>query len=78
MKLLDRLPWIWLMLIAAWMAVAPGFPEPHLVEKVRMLTSGTLTKALDIFDLIFHVAPLLVLLATTLRWAALRRTKTST
>ena len=65
------------MLIAAWMAVAPVFPEPHLVEKVRMLTSGTLTTPLDIFDLIFHVAPLLVLLAKTLRWAALRRTKTS-
>jgi hypothetical protein len=58
MTLLDRLPWIWLVLIAAWMAVAPVLPEPHLVEKVRMLTSGTLSTALDIFDLIFHIAPI--------------------
>jgi hypothetical protein len=66
------------VLIAAWMAVAPVLPEPHLVEKVRMLTSGTLSTALDIFDLIFHIAPMLVLSAKSLRWVALRRTKTST
>jgi hypothetical protein len=34
---LDRLPWIWLLPVAAWLAVAPITPEPHLVEKLRLL-----------------------------------------
>ena len=55
---LDRLPWIWLLLLAAWMAVAPITPEPHLVEKLRLLVRGELVQALDIFDLALHAAPL--------------------
>ena len=73
MKLLDRLPWIWVILIAAWLAVAPIAPEPHLVAKLRMLASGTLTQALDIFDLLFHLVPLCVLVAKVVRWSYLRR-----
>ena len=48
---LDRLPWIWLLLLAAWMALAPITPEPHLVEKLRLLAQGALVRPLDIFDL---------------------------
>ncbi len=73
MKLLDRLPWAWVALIAAWLAVAPVFPEPHLIEKLRMLMAGTLVKALDIFDLVLHAAPLVVLIAKSTRWLARRR-----
>jgi hypothetical protein len=43
------------------MALAPFTPEPHLVEKLRMLFQGTLTRPLDVFDLLFHVAPILLL-----------------
>jgi hypothetical protein len=67
---LDRLPWVWLLLAAAWLAVAPVFPEPHLVEKLRMLGQGTLTRPLDIFDLLMHAAPLgLVALKAWRQWA---------
>ncbi len=68
---LDRFPLIWLILLAVWMGVAPVSPEPHLVEKLRMLQMGTLVRALDIFDLLMHAAPLL-LLAIKLwrRWRA--------
>jgi hypothetical protein len=57
---LDRLPWIWLLLLAAWMAIAPITPEPHLVEKLRLLVRGALVRPLDIFDLVMHATPLLL------------------
>jgi hypothetical protein len=59
---LDKIPLGLLILIAAWMAIAPIVPEPHLIEKVRMLSQGTLTRPLDIFDLCLHTAPIVLLL----------------
>jgi len=61
MGLLDRFPLGWLIAIALWLAVAPIVPEPHLIEKLRMLSQGTLTRPLDIFDLLLHSVPLLLL-----------------
>jgi hypothetical protein len=55
---LDRLPWTWLLLLAVWMAIAPITPEPHLVEKLRMMVRGELVRPLDILDLAMHAAPL--------------------
>jgi hypothetical protein len=69
--LIGRIPLLWMALIAGWLAVAPIVPEPHLVEKLRMLWQGQLTRAIDIFDLLFHAVPLL-LLALRL-WIAVRR-----
>jgi hypothetical protein len=57
---LDRLPWIWLLLLAAWMAIAPITPEPHLLEKLRLLVRGALIRPVDIFDLAMHATPLLL------------------
>ena len=51
----------WLIALAVWMAGAPFTPEPHLVEKVRMLLQGTLTRPLDVFDLFIHAAPMVLL-----------------
>ncbi len=48
--------------VAILLALAPFFPEPHLVEKVRMLSRGELSRPLDIFDLFLHATPLLLLL----------------
>jgi hypothetical protein len=61
MRWIDQIPLPLLILVAAWMGVAPITPEPHLVEKVRMLSQGVLTRPLDIFDLFIHTAPLAVL-----------------
>jgi len=61
LRWLDRLPLIWLVLLAAWLAVAPVLPEPHLIEKLRMLWQLTLVKPLDIFDLLMHTTPLVLL-----------------
>jgi hypothetical protein len=57
---LDRLPWIWVLVLTAWMAVAQVTPEPHLVEKLRLLAQGTLVRPLDVFDLALHATPLLL------------------
>ncbi|MDI1271789.1 MAG: hypothetical protein PSV40_22100 [Polaromonas sp.] len=61
MRWLDRIPLVWLVVLALWMAVAPITPEPHLIEKLRMLGEGTLSRPLDIFDLFIHAMPLLLL-----------------
>ena len=72
LKWLDRAPLFLLIALAVWMAGAPFTPEPHLVEKLRLLFQGTLTRPLDIFDLLMHAAPS-VLLAVKLA----RRRKTT-
>jgi hypothetical protein len=36
MAWLDKIPLAVLILIAAWMAIAPIVPEPHPIEKIRM------------------------------------------
>ncbi len=40
---------------------APFFPQPHIVEKIRMLMAGTLRRPLDIFDLFWHAWPFALL-----------------
>lgn len=62
MKWLDNFPLHWLILLALWMAVAPITPEPHVWEKLRLLSQGQLTRPLDIFDLLMHGTPGVLLL----------------
>ena len=64
-KLIDKIPLLPLAVVAAFMALAPFSPEPHLVEKLRMLFGGELSKGIDIFDLFWH-SIFLVLLALRL------------
>ena len=61
LRWIDRLPLVWLAAIALYLAFAPFVPEPHLTEKWRMLLQGTLSRPLDIFDLLLHTVPLLLL-----------------
>ena len=67
MEWLDRIPTSLLVITALFMALAPFVPEPHLVEKLRMLAGGTLRKPIDIFDLVFHLAPLVLLILKLVR-----------
>ncbi|WP_296509896.1 hypothetical protein [Rhodoferax sp.] len=69
---LDRVPLHWIVLLALGLGLAPFTPEPHLVEKVRMLMQGKLTRLLDIWDLLMHGAPLLLLLLKVARSIRLR------
>jgi hypothetical protein len=61
MAWIDRFPLPLLIGVAVWMAIAPITPEPHLVEKLRMLSQATLSKPIDIFDLLMHATPLVLL-----------------
>lgn len=44
------------------LGVSPLGADPHIAEKLGMLAIGTLSRPLDIFDLLFHLAPALALL----------------
>lgn len=67
MAWLDALPWPILLLMGGLLALAPFQPEPHLVEKVRMLMDGNLKKPIDIFDLLMHSAPLFIIAVKAVR-----------
>jgi len=73
MTWLDRFPLKWLVVVALWLGVAPILPEPHLIEKIRMLTQGTLQRPIDIFDLFLHTVPLALLALRLWRDAQRRR-----
>lgn len=58
---LAQLPLFWFVVAALTLGLAPFTPEPHLVEKVRMLAGGTLSDPVDVFDLLLHGAPWVLL-----------------
>ena len=59
-RLFAQIPWTVLLPVAVILGLAPFRPEPHLVEKLRMLANGQLSAPIDIFDLFLHGAPLLL------------------
>jgi len=61
-----------LLIIGVLLGLAPMQPEPHLVEQLRMLNQGVLTKPIDIFDLFLHASAPLLLLAKIIRMAQLK------
>lgn len=65
LKYIDKIPLLPLTIAAIFMSLAPFSPEPHLLEKSRMLINGELSKGIDIFDLFWH-SFLIVLLAIRL------------
>ncbi len=73
MRWIDRIPILWLVGIAVYLAGAPLVPEPHLVEKWRMLLQGRLSQAIDIFDVFLHTLPMVVLVMRLWRDAQRRR-----
>jgi hypothetical protein len=64
---IDKLPTLPLTAAAVALLLAPFHPMPHAVEKLMMLANGTLTRPLDIFDLVFHLLPATVLAAKLVR-----------
>lgn len=63
MQLLDTLSWPLVVLACLTLGLAPFMPEPHIWEKLRMLFAGDLRKPIDIFDMLLHGVPWLLLLA---------------
>ena len=63
----DKLPVKPLLVVAVFFALAPFKPEPHLFEKLRMLSEGVLSRPVDIFDLFMHSFPLVLLAIRLIR-----------
>jgi len=62
LKFLDKIPYSVLFIFTIFMLLAPFKPMPHVVEKMLMLKNGTLYRPIDIFDLFFHLVPLILLI----------------
>jgi hypothetical protein len=67
LKFIDRIPLLPLAIAATVMALAPFAPEPHLLEKTRLLIHGELIKPVDIFDLFWHSFLLILLIIRLIR-----------
>lgn len=62
MQWLAQLPWPVIIVMCLTLGLAP-FTPPHLYEKLVMLSRGELTKPIDIFDMLMHGTPFLILFA---------------
>jgi len=64
-KLIDKMPLQMLIVMTIFLGLAPYLPfmvdAPHLFTKLSMLFSGELTKPIDIFDLLMHGTPAVLL-----------------
>ena len=67
LNLLDQIPYSALIVLVILMLLLPFRPMPHVVEKLIMLKNGTLNKPIDIFDLFYHTAPLILLIIKFVR-----------
>jgi hypothetical protein len=72
MKFIDQLPLMVLIAIALTLGLAPFAPQPHVVEKLDMLFSGSLSRPIDIFDLLLHGAPWVLLAIKLMRMGLLQ------
>ena len=70
---IDRLPLTLFVAAALTLGLAPFLPEPHVWEKIRMLANGELARPIDIFDLILHATPWLLLAIKVARSARTHR-----
>lgn len=61
MRWLDRQPLFIFVVAALTLGLAPFAPEPHVLEKLKMLGAGMLSRPIDIFDLFLHGMPWLLL-----------------
>lgn len=57
----ELLQYKYLIPLVLLLGFAPFYPQPHIVEKIRMLMNGTLNRPLDIFDLVWHAWPFALL-----------------
>ena len=73
MKYLDSFTWPMVALVCATRGLAPFTPEPHVWEKLKMLFAGELNQGIDIFDLMMHGLPWVILVAKLTRHVTQKR-----
>lgn len=59
---IKSLPISILVILCLTLGLAPFVPEPHVWEKLKMLAGGTLSNPVDIFDLLMHGLPFVLLI----------------
>ena len=60
-KLLSKVPLSLLLVLCLTLGLAPFTPQPHVWEKLQMLVAGELVRPIDIFDLLLHATPWIIL-----------------
>ena len=73
LKWVDRTPMIVFIFLALTLGLAPFVPEPHVIEKLRMLFTGALSKPIDIFDLFLHGTPWVLLGTKLIRQTVMKK-----
>jgi hypothetical protein len=58
---LRTLPISILVVLCLTLGLAPFVPEPHVWEKLKMLAAGELGRPADVFDLLMHGTPFVLL-----------------
>jgi hypothetical protein len=61
--ILEMVPWPVAIVLCLTLGLAPFLPEPHIVEKLRLLAEGRLSRPIDIFDLLMHALPFVLVAA---------------
>lgn len=61
-RLLSKIPLSLLVIACLTVGLAPFFPVPHVWEKLTMLAHGVLSRPMDIFDLLLHGTPWILLI----------------
>ena len=67
MKWIDKMSLFPLLVVTVLMASLPMQGTSHLFEKLEMLSLGVLTRPLDIFDLLMHGTPAVLLAIRVVR-----------
>lgn len=60
-SMINLLDYKFLIPLVLLLGFAPLYPQPHILEKLGMLLAGTLKKPIDIFDLLWHAWPFILL-----------------
>jgi len=64
-RTMKDLPWAVVVILCLTLGLAP-FRPPHILEKITMLLQGKLHRPIDIFDLLLHSLPWLLLVGKLL------------
>ncbi len=67
--------WGFVVLLCLTLGLAPFFPEPHILTKIKWILSGSEgMQFIDWFDVVFHGSPYVLLLRLLLKHAKKRLT----
>ncbi len=72
MNWLDNISFPLLIMACLTLGLAPFLPEPHIWEKLKMLFAGELSRPIDIFDLVLHAAPWVLLILKLVKTAVVK------